>query len=268
MFIIVLNVVYCMPPEVKYYFIVFVIVAILLGLFILILAVLYSNRQAKNKLEKQALKAEFSQTLLQSQLEIREQTLQHVGRELHDNLSQVASLIKINLHTIRPEDIHHTKAKIDNTKELVRQLIGDLKALSVSLGSDRIARIGLIKALETEAERLNKTDQFKANWQYSGGAVTLDPDKEIILYRMAQELLNNIIRHSGATQVFITVTATEKLFILAISDNGAGFDVEEKKRNGGAGLQNLQNRARLINATLNIQSESGKGTRVTIELPL
>lgn len=257
-----------MPVEVENYFTALLIAILLLGVFILLLAALHARTQEKNKLEKQTLRAEFSQTLLQSQLEIQEQTLQHISREVHDNLGQVASLIKINLNTLNLDDPAAARPKLETTKDLLRQMIGDLKALSVRLSGDRIARSGLIKALETEVERMNKTGVFETTWKADVPDLQLESDKEIILYRMTQELLNNIIKHSGATQVFITVTATEKFFILAISDNGAGFDVEDKKRNGGAGLQNLQNRARLINATLDLQSETGKGTRVTIELPL
>src|SRR5678816_1093299 len=112
-----------MPNEVKLYVIGFAIGFLLLGLFIIFLSLLYSRKQLRNKQEKERIQSQFAQALLQSQLEIQEQTLQHISRELHDNLGQVASLIKINLNTIKLAETGKAEQKIENTKELTRQLI-------------------------------------------------------------------------------------------------------------------------------------------------
>ena len=257
-----------MPEIIKSYIIGFVIAFLLLGLFIIFLSLLYSKKQIRNRKEKERIQSQFAQTLLQTQLEIQEQTLQHIGYELHDNLGQVASLIKINLNTLNLNDTAKAAEKIETTKDLTRQLIADLKSLSVSLGADRIAKTGLAKALETEVERLNKTGQFTASLIQEGNIPAMDNDKAVILYRMAQEILNNMVKHSGATQITVLLKASENLFTLAFNDDGVGFDVAEKMNSDGAGLQNLQNRARLINAQLILQSTPGNGSSATIELPL
>ena len=140
--------------------------------------------------------------------------------------------------------------------------------MSVRLGSDRIAQTGLAKALETEVERLNKTNQFTATLTQEGNTPGINNDKAIILYRMAQEILNNMVKHSGAKRIGILLNASENLFTLAFNDDGVGFNIEEKMKSGGAGLNNLQNRARLINAQLTILSTPPNGTTITIELPL
>ncbi|MEP7108537.1 MAG: ATP-binding protein [Ferruginibacter sp.] len=240
-------------------------IILLLICFIGFVLVLFYYKRKKQQFE---LKKQFSQTLLQSQIEIQEQTLQHISRELHDNLGQVASLIKINLNTLQLPDTGKAREKIENTLDLTRQLIADIKSLSVSLGSDRIIQTGLAKAIETEVERLNKTGQFNARCQIEGTMPDIDKDKAIILYRMAQEVLNNMIKHSGAGQIKISLNTNDNLFILAFSDDGLGFNVQEKINSGGAGLRNLQNRAQLINAQLSIQSTPGNGTNITIGLPL
>ncbi len=244
------------------------IVLLLLFVFILNLLFLYQKKQRKNLEEKLHLQSQFSQTLLQSQLEIREQTLTHVGRELHDNLGQVASLIKINLNTLSLNDKTSAEEKIENTKELIRQLIGDLKALSVSLNSDRIHHLGLTRALELEVNHLNKTELFKVEYSSNGIYPSIDSNKTIIVYRMVQEVLNNMVKHSEAKHISISLVSTEKLITLALSDDGKGFNVEEKTKSGGSGLINLKNRAGLINAQITIQSTPGNGSKVTIELPV
>ena len=83
---------------------------------------------------------------------------------------------------------------------------------------------------------------------------------------MSQEIINNIIKHSGAKRIVVSLNATAKLLTLAFSDDGVGFDKEEKIKSGGSGLMNLQSRAKLINAQLNIKSSPGSGTVVSIEL--
>jgi len=228
----------------------------------------YNKKQQKHAQEKIHLQSQFSHALLQSQLEIKEQTLQHLGYELHDNLGQVASLIKINLNTLHLDDAERAAQKIEDTKELVRQLITDLKSLSISLNSDRVAQQGLEKSLENEKERLTKTGQFIVTLEKQGSIPVLDANTTTILYRMAQEIINNIVKHSGAKHIRILLTAAEKLLTLVFIDDGVGFDQQEKIKSGGSGLMNLQSRAKLINAQLFIQSTSEKGTTVSIEMPL
>ena len=229
---------------------------------------LYQKRKKNLLKESEDLKQEFEQQLLLSQLEIKEQTLNHISQELHDNLGQVASLIKINLNTLSLQDTEKATAKIEHTKEITRQLIADIKSLSVSLGADRIARTGLVRALETEVERLNKTGVFEAVFSVQGSIPEPGTDKSVILYRMSQEILNNMVKHSGAKHMRISLKGLDNLFILEFNDDGAGFDLSAQKQSGGAGLGNLEKRARLINAQLIVESSPGKGTRVCIELPI
>ena len=241
---------------------------LLLTTFVIVFVFFYQKRFYFLKKEKQELVAKYAQLLLQSKIEIQEQTLQHVGQELHDNLGQVASLIKINLNTLQLEDTAATIEKIESTKGLTRQLIADIKSLSVSLGSDRVKQAGLVKAIEVEVERLNKTRQFIVTCQVGTAIPEIDTDKATILFRMAQEILNNSVKHSKAKHISISINNSNKLFILAFEDDGIGFNAEDNRQNAGAGLRNLSSRANLIEAQLRIQSLPGNGTRATIELLL
>jgi signal transduction histidine kinase len=228
-----------------------------------------SNRRKKIAFDIQVLEIEkqYREELLKVQLETQEQALQYLSDELHDNLGQVASLIKLNLHTIRLSDNIKEKEKLENTINLTRQLITDIKSLSVSLSGDHLRRTGLLKAIETEVEQINKTEKFIATFTLENDIPHIVNDKAIILYRMTQEVLNNMVKHSEAKEIKVKLLSTENSIILALSDDGKGFEVEEKLKNGsGAGLHNLYKRAALINAALTIQSSYGNGTKVTIEL--
>lgn len=251
--------------DIEYFIVIGVLITLVFGGFIVSFLLVNQKRHYRYLKEKQMIESSFKEALLQSQLEIREETLQHIGRELHDNLGQIASLIKINLNTIRLEDTAKASEKINDTRELVRQLIVDLKSLSVSMNSDRVGQIGIQKALEDEIEKLKKTEQFQVEFVSEGSVSGLPAPTSIILYRMTQEVINNIIKHSSASRVKVAFLSTENLIKLVISDNGVGFD--QTYPGNGTGMLNLKSRAALINATLDIQSTRGGGTTVSIDLP-
>ncbi|MEX6688077.1 ATP-binding protein [Danxiaibacter flavus] len=227
----------------------------------------YQNSLNRHQRDKLKLQAQFAQTLLQSQLEIQEQTLQQLSRELHDNLGQVASLIKINLHTLQLNDSAKANRKLEDTRELTRRLIGDIKSLSVSLSSDNVMQSGLVKALEMEMERINRTELFTARFEMNETIPEIDNNKAIILYRMMQETLNNAVKHSMAQNIHLHIFTRGNFVIFTLTDDGKGFNVEERMTGGGAGLYNLKKRATLIDANLSIKSTPGTGTNITIEFP-
>jgi signal transduction histidine kinase len=256
-----------MPEDFPLYFYTLVALFLLLGVFILVLAVFYSKKQVRNRVERDLMKNQFQQTLLQSQLEIQTQTMQHISAELHDNIGQIASLIKINLITLNLDEEDKAKRKIEDSINLTRQLIGDVKSMSLSLNGDRVTKVGIVKALALDAERLNKSDIITAGFTSPEAFPTLDPNIAVILYRMTQEIINNILKHAEASDIKITIATSENLLTLVITDNGIGFDTNNNAF-AGSGLLNLQNRAKLINATLSINSVPGNGTSAHILLPI
>ncbi len=182
----------------------------------------------------------------------------------------MASLIKINLNTIQLEDNQKAEEKVEHTRELVRQLITDLKLLSGTLNSDKVLKNGLFKALEFESARLAKTGDFNSVYVQHNTVPLVEPDKAIILYRMSQELLNNSIKHSGGKQINIDVYYLSNELKIVVADDGNGFNPAEKMKDefgSGNGLDNLVNRAKLIQAKIAFDSSPGKGTVVTIRMP-
>ena len=238
-------------------------------LAVFLVVITLAIRYRKRKKENQEMKVQFEQALLKSKLEIQEQTLQHISREIHDNLGQVASLIKINLNTLQVDDNAKAKDKIEHTRELVRQLITDLKLLSGTLNSDKVLKNGLLKALEFEANRLTKTAAFESVFTQHDMVPPIQADKAIILYRMSQEILNNSIKHSEASHINIDVYYSGNILTLTIADDGKGFDPDntmKDEKNAGNGLGNLVNRARLINADIQFNSVINEGSQVTIKM--
>lgn len=231
------------------------IVLVLLAVFLMVILIYFHNRKLRNMREQEDLKKQFQQVLTRTQLEVQEQTMRQISQEIHDNVGQVLSLVNLNLQTLNGPD----QEKIAGTSQLVNKAIGDLRVLSRNLNPEYVARQGLPDLLKQELARLEKTGRFRTELVVDDEPV-LSPDQLLILYRMVQEVLNNIIKHAAAD--FISATVSRGL--VRISDNGKGFDTNSQS--SGMGLQHLRQRAQAIGAGMQIDSQPGKGTIITFIL--
>lgn len=242
------------------------LILIILGGVIFSILLIHQRRHRKNLFEKQSLKSQFTQTLLQTQLEIQEQTLQNISQEIHDNTSQLLGLIKLNLATTKAAD-DKAQQKITDAHQLTEQVINSIRQMSHTLDSGFVARIGLPEAIRYQLQLIQKTEEFKTDLDVHGEEQKPDTQKELILFRMVQESLNNIIKHANATKINVVLNYSPEQLIIIISDNGSGFE-QTPGKNNGIGIQNMHNRAKMIGATLNIESVLNKGTCTTVTLPL
>lgn len=213
---------------------------------------------------------QFQQELLKSKIEIQNQTFQNISQEIHDNIGQVLSLVKLNLHTADFKDVPATMEKIKCSKELVGKAITDLRDLSKSLSAEMIKEIGLHKTIQREMALMSKTGQYEAVFKEHGQPFRFDKQKELILFRIFQEVVNNIINHARAKTVIVRLFYESRLFNLTVSDDGDGFDDRQlhSEDDFGLGIRNMQTRAALIGASFQLTSTRGKGTTVSIRLPL
>jgi two-component system, NarL family, sensor kinase len=222
--------------------------------------------------EKLNLQNEFQQTLLRTQLEIQEQTLKNISWEIHDNIGQILSLAKLNLGIVDMNDSVTAHEKIDDSKNLISKAIQDLRDVAKSLNTDHIITLGLAKSTEHELEIIKKTGWFETIFETNGEIYKLEPQKELILFRIVQESFNNIIKHAKADIIVVKINYEPDCFSLKIHDNGRGFDVNDVNTNNadspGLGIKNMWDRAQIIGAQLTITSSAGEGTTVDIKLPI
>lgn len=256
---------------ITYVIVICVIVFSFLAITLILFVTLFQKRKHKQQTEVIMLKENFAKELLQTQLEIQEQTLKNISQEIHDNVGQVLSLAKLNLNTMDIAKTEQLQGKIDDTLSQVSKAINDLRDLSKSFNTDNITAIGLVRAIENELEMIKKTDFLKTEFENTGLKKKLEPQKELILFRIVQEALHNIIKHAGAKIVKVSATYSDKELELQIMDDGKGFDLSPLNKEGetgfGLGLRNMQNRAKLIGAEFIMNSNTGKGTLVKIVLP-
>ncbi|MBL7701449.1 MAG: sensor histidine kinase [Ferruginibacter sp.] len=237
--------------------------------FVVLLAYLFTTKKNKLLREKQLMQAQFKQELLQTQIEIQSQTLQTVSQEIHDNLGQVLSLIKLNLGAIAATETAANQTKLTNTKQLVSKAIGDLRELSQSLYGNKIAELGLVQAIDNELKILQNSGQFKTSLKITGNAFKLNPQKEIVVFRMMQESINNAIKHARAKNIEVGLKYEAASFTLSITDDGIGFDPADLKSSTqtGMGLKSMKSRARLIGADFSVNSIPGQGATVSVSVP-
>ena len=210
---------------------------------------------------------QLTSALLHSQLEIQEQTLNHISAEIHDNIGQTLSLAKLTLNTVDLGQEEKAAEKLYNSKELVGKAITDLRNLSRTLHADAMLASGLIKAIENEMDLIAKTGAIQTSIHVLGNPSLLPPQRELLLFRTVQEALNNSMKHSGANQLEILVNFDAPFLELTVRDNGKGFNADEGPQNGGTGLRNMKNRMKLLGGDLHILSKQ-TGTSVTMKVPL
>jgi signal transduction histidine kinase len=212
---------------------------------------------------------QHEQELLKTKLEIQEQTYYNISEELHDNIGQVLSLIKINISNIDFSLPDVAKEKLLESKSLLTKVIRDIRDLSKILNTDFIDDIGLIGAIDQQLQYLKKTGLYVAELSVKGEIYKDDSQRELVVFRIVQELLNNIVRHAEATSIDIIIDYQAEKLLITVQDNGRGFDMLSQKldENAGQGLHNIQNRITLINGTIVFESGPESGTKVTIDLP-
>jgi len=234
---------------------------LLFAVAIILLIRIYKKRKTKLILEKELMSSRFEQTLLNAKLEIQEQTFSYISSEIHDNVLQILGLARLNLNRMEEDGDVQKIVLID---QQMGEAIADLRNLSHSLSTDVIRNTGWIKAAQRLLADLEKTGTCKVSFSAEENLPVLENEKHIILFRMIQEIINNIIKHAKAGHIKFTAGKEPGQIIVAIEDDGKGFEPDKVAK--GAGLQNLESRSAAIGAKMDIESATGSGTRITIAI--
>jgi signal transduction histidine kinase len=155
---------------------------------------------------------------------------------------------------------------INDSADIIGKSISDLRDLSRSMSSEIILNYGLQKALEIETVQIAKSGIYKINLSVTGDRVCMNTETELVLFRIVQEVLNNIVKHSEASVIEIKLHFTASLLTVEVNDDGKGFNTAETLT--GNGLHNIKKRADILNGNLTIKSNINQGTIIKIEIPL
>jgi signal transduction histidine kinase len=234
--------------------------------------IFYRQKQHRQEQYVELMKDKFEKEVLRSQLEIQENTFKTISQELHDNIGQVLSVVKLSLSALPLEKEHPAFPLTQHSREILNKAIADLSDLTKSLHTDRITDVGLVESMRFELATIRNAGLMQTQFRVEGVEISLPEQKAIFMFRMFQEALNNILKHSRGTEVRVTLHyQSDDTFMMEVEDNGVGFDLAAKKTSSsasnGVGLKSMFNRAQLIGAQINMDSEIDKGTRITIKLP-
>ena len=236
---------------------------------IIIYIFIYNRRKKRHIEEKEMMKLTFETELVKTQLEVQEQTMQTIGADLHDNIGQLLSLTSLTLNSIELDNQTRTQQKIDAAIDLTVRSIKEMRLLGKLLQGDQLVVSGLSEAIRHEISWLERSGKYQVIYmQAEEMPAANNPDKDLILFRILQEILNNIIKHASASQININLEYQDSTLYLQIADNGVGFNEEDLPvEQRGMGLQNIRKRAGIIGGEVAIKSNPGEGTQITIFIP-
>lgn len=239
-------------------------VLLLLAFFLLFFFVRYRSRSNQYIRERENLKKEFEQTLLQSQIEVQENTFATLGQDLHDNIGQLLVSAKA-LIGVSQRNMQQVPESLNIAGETVGKAINEVRSLSKLLDKEWLQQFDLIENLQTEVNRIDAAKILHINFSHSD-KVLLPPEEQIILFRIVQEAIQNSVRHSQATQIDISISHSVSSLIITIIDNGKGFETDITSK--GLGLKNMKHRMQLLGGTIEWNSSPGTGSTVILKLPV
>lgn len=245
-------------------------VFIIIVLITLILFSLFISQKRKFRHQEQMrnLQTQFDNEILKVQMEIQTDTFQTVSRELHDNVSNTIALAILRLHLYSAATGIMPATEIEQACSLLLEAKNSVRDFSLAINPDHMEDMGLANSLKALAAKLTDMKLLEVTISIKGAEFTVAAGRNIILYRIVQEALSNIIKHAAVSWASVEVVYKYPELTLQIIDEGSGFDLLQIKANAAAGhtsgLRNLEARTRMIGATFKIESAPGKGTALYI----
>jgi signal transduction histidine kinase/CheY-like chemotaxis protein len=225
-----------------------------------------ARAQAEHALREQH---EQLQILSRRLVEVQEAERRTVARDLHDEVGQVLTGLSLALELVARQPPEHAPARLEHAQRLVNELIVRVRDMSMQLRPPMLDDLGLLPALLWYFERFREQTGIQVHFKHSGLEQRFPGDIEITVYRVVQEALINVANYAGVGEVFVRLLAGRKHLDVQVEDHGRGFDAREALHNPAtSGLSGMRERTRLLGGELQIDTEPGRGSCLTVYLPL
>lgn len=224
----------------------------------------------KRELEKRLLKQELNKQKLVAQavVDAQEKERSLIGKELHDNINQILSTAKLYLEVARNDEKERISL-IDMSTQGISDAINEIRTISRSLVPSSIGDLGLVESIQDLVESIKLTRKLNVEFYYHSGIDDLMSEQQkLMIFRIAQEQVNNVMKHAQARNLIIELFTEDNTINISISDDGKGFDPEQVRHKKGVGLFNITSRAELFNGKVNINSSPGKGCTLNVNIPI
>lgn len=239
-------------------------ILLLITLFIVMMVMAYLRRDIKHLKEKEMMEADFEKQLLQAQLETQEETLHQLSTEIHDNVGQLLNSTKL-LIGITQRSLTEIPEALPMADDTLGKAIQELRTLSKAMNKEWLQQFNFIQNLEAEIDRIKVAKNLEILLKHSDD-LSLKPDNQIILFRIVQEILQNVFKHAQATFIEIEIIEENETIRIQISDNGKGFNKAGITKS--VGMLNISHRTKLLGGSVHWNSLLNKGTTVFIQLPV
>jgi signal transduction histidine kinase len=224
----------------------------------------------KREMEKKLLKQELDKQKLVAQAVVNAQEKERaeIGKELHDNVNQILSTAKLYLELAK-NDHHERISLITRSTDNISDAINEIRNISRSLVPASVGDLGLIESIQDLVENIKATRKLGVEFYHYGKIDRiLDEKRKLMLFRIIQEQVNNVLKHANANNLIIALVSDGANIDLTISDDGNGFEPESVRSKKGVGLSNITSRAELFNGKVNITSAPEQGCTLNINIPI
>jgi len=246
--------------EMLFAFIIVVILLLALGLF-------YNQRQ-KQKNILAAQRQEEEKKRINAMITSEEKERTRIARELHDGLGQLLSTARLNAASLEGSVEKEDEHLLQNTLNLIDQSVSEVRSVSHNLMPQMLMEKGLPDALKELVNTINSSKTLDITFDHAGFNMPLPASVEFAIYRVIQEVLNNMIKHATASKIDLKLALGKNELKIFISDNGKGFDTALIEKSEGIGWRNILTRLSLINGKFDVNSNPGQGTTVNIAVAL
>ncbi|WP_337059094.1 tetratricopeptide repeat-containing sensor histidine kinase [Elizabethkingia meningoseptica] len=257
--------------KINTYYTVFIIVFI-----ILIFLLLYAYKQRANSmkqrdelhalaLEKEKQNSKIS--TLTALLEGQEHERGRLARDLHDGLGGLLSGTKLQLSYLDPHQSENIEAGISKSINQIDGAVEELRRVAHNLMPDLLMKYGLEVAIQEFASRMSN-NALNIHTEFISYSNSISEEKQLLLYRIIQELVNNVIKHAKASEIIIQISEAENVLNLTVEDDGKGFDRKSLDVRKTAGFHNIESRVQFLKGTMNITSELNIGTSIELQIPI
>jgi signal transduction histidine kinase len=226
----------------------------------------YRKRKKEYEKERIIVKENHIKQLLTAQLESQQETMQHIGIEIHDNVGQKLTLASLYSKQLISSAVPDITDKINTIGDIIDESLAELRLLSKTLTNPLLAQAGLIYLLREEAKRINASAICYLTISTAANEITLPPARKNILFRLLQEFIQNSLKHAACKGILIEISLAGDVLNIRAADDGKGFDTEAVSN--GIGVQNMQRRAEQLNAIFDLKSKKNTGTTLTLQLQI
>lgn len=241
---------------------------LLLASFIILFLFLYQKKRLSQELQIQKVEAEYKDELLVATVDTQESERKRIALDLHDNIGSLLSVIRLKMYQLNKNTSDPGLQKsYKETTEMLDDMLETTRTFSRELMSPTLEDFGLAHALENLCTRIHADGIIHTHIQITGEYKRQNLKTELNIFRIAQEILNNILKHAKAKEISLSLTCGDKLE-LQITDNGNGFIKNEKTAKTGLGLKSIETRLHLLKGTLDYIPHKIKGTKVILRVPL